>query len=138
MANVWPSMNGNGYITDVPTMADEAFAATLLARTRQSDIYYGNVASLDTLMRQFKNNPDKLAEAATDMYKALFLRLFDDVAVDISVMDPEPGTVNYPLQIGIIITHNATKYDFGFEIKTKNGATVSAVGVINGTRKVIV
>lgn len=137
MANCWPALNGNGYITDVPTMADEAFAATLLARRRDSDLYFGVMSSLEDLMRRFKNEPDSLAAAMTEMYKALFLRCFDDVTVDITVQDPEPGTVNYPLLIGIIITHEGVKYDLGYELKTKSGATTAAVGVINGTRKVI-
>lgn len=137
MTNVWPTLNGNAYVTDVPTMADEAFAATLLARRRDSDIYQGSISSLEDLMRRFKNDPDGLARAMTTMYTDLFLRLFDDVTVSITVQDAEPGTINYPLKIGVIITHDATKFDLGYELKTKNGATTAAVGVINGDRKVI-
>lgn len=137
MSNVWPTLNGNAYVKDVPTMADEAFAATLFARRRDSDIYQGSISSLEDLMRRFKSDPDALAKAATTMYTDLFTRCFDDVTVNITVDAPEPGTINYPLKIGIIITHEGTKFDLGYELKTKNGATTAAVGVINGDRKVI-
>lgn len=135
MANVWPSMNGNGYIRDVPTMADEAFAATLLARTRNSGIYLGSIASFDTAMRRFKSEPENLAAHLEEMYKALFNRLFDDAQVEVKVLDPEPGTINYPITIGIIVNHKGTSYDIGYQLQTRQGAAYAVAGVINGEER---
>lgn len=137
MANVWPSMNGNGYVRDVPTMADEAFAASLLGRTRNSAIYLGSVASFDTAMRRFKSEPEQLAAYLEEMYKGLYTRLFDDAEVEVVVLDPEPNTINYPLNIGIIVTHNGTRYDIGYQLKTRKGAAYAVTGVINGEERTI-
>jgi hypothetical protein len=137
MANVWPSMNGNGYIRDVPTMADEAFAASLLARTRFSGIYRGSIASFDSAMRRYKSEPENLAAHLEEMYNALYNRLFDDAQVEVKVLDPEPGTINYPITIGIIVTHKGTSYDIGYQLQTRQGAAYAVAGVINGEERTI-
>ena len=137
MANVWPTMNGNGYVKDVPTMIDEAIGATLLARSRFSELYQGSIASFETEMRKNKDNPDELAHGLEEMYKAMFERLFDQVDVQVTVQDPEPNTVNYPINIGILVTHNGVRYDAAFELTTREGAAKAAAGAINGTKRTI-
>lgn len=136
MENVWPTLNGNGYVRDVPTMIDEAFAASLLGRRRQSKIYRGYISSLDDMMRRYSNDPTALGKNLTEMWKALFERLFDSVEVDVRPDDqPEPGTVNYPLTISIQITHKGVAYDLGYEVKFVNGSTLKVIGTLNGTSK---
>lgn len=137
MANVWPTLNGNGYVKDVPTMIDEAIGATLLARSRFSEIYHDHISSFETEMRKNKDNPDALAQGLEEMYKTMFERLFDQVSVQVNVLDPEPNTVNYPITIGILVTHNGVSYDAAFELTTREGAAKAAAGAINGTKRTI-
>lgn len=137
MANVWPTLNGNGYVRDVPTMIDEAVAATFLARPRFTGIYREHISSFEMEMRKNKSNPDGLRDGLEEMYKALFERLFDQVNVQIEVTDPEPNTVNYPISIAAQIVHNGTTYDAAYELTTRDGAAQKAAGAINGTARTI-
>lgn len=76
MAIVYPTLNGNGYARDIGTICDEVFAATIYSRTRYSELYYGKVASLDTLMKDYNNKPELLAEAVEDVHRPLYPRVW--------------------------------------------------------------
>lgn len=135
MATVYPTLNGNGYARDIATLADEAFASTVLSRNRQSEIYHGQIISLDWLMKEYNNQPEKLATEAEAAYKELYSRFFDNATVTASVEGPDEGTNIYTLVLEITGEYNGTRFSVFREIQGKNGAVLTILGALNGQQK---
>lgn len=131
MAIVWPTLNGNGYARDIGTICDEVFAATLLARNRYSALYYGKVASLDFLMKEFNNKPEQLAQAAEEMYKTLFTRVFGRAECKCTV---EENTATGICTIVLEVTgqYNGVNFNIGHEVQARDGQFVKTIKRTNG------
>jgi hypothetical protein len=131
MAKVYPTLNGNGYARDIGTICDEVFSASLLARHRQSDLYFGNIASLDYLMKEFNNKPQQLADAVADMYTKLFTRVFDSATATCNV-EEDPTTNTATIVLEITGKHDGMNFSVGHEVETRDGMFVKTIKRLNG------
>ena len=131
MAIVFPTLNGNGYASDIGTVCDEVFAASLLSRNRYSALYYGKVASLDRLMKEFNNKPEQLAQEAEKMYQALFTRIFGKADCKCTV---EEDTTTGICTIVLEITgqYNGVNFNIGHEVQARDGQFVKTIKRTNG------
>lgn len=134
MAIVYPTLNGNGYARDIGTICDEVFAATIYSRTRYSELYYGKVASLDTLMKDYNNKPELLAEAVEKMYTDLFTRVFGDYgnAQATCSVEEDSNTGICTIVLEITGKYNGVNFNVGHEVQSRNGAFVKTIKRTNG------
>ena len=131
MAIAFPTLNGNGYATDIGTVCDEVFAASIFARNRYSEIYFGKVAALDTLMKDFNNKPEQLAAAVESMYKDLFTRIFGKADATCSV-EEDTATGICTIVLEITGQYNGVNFNVGHEVQSRNGAFVKTIKRTNG------
>lgn len=131
MAIVWPTLNGNGYARDIGTICDEVFSASLLTRRRYSELYQGKVASLEYLMKEFNNQPERLAQAVESMYTDLFTRVFGVAECKCSI-EEDTATGICTLVLEITGKYNGVNFSVGHEVQARNGAFVKTIKRMNG------
>jgi hypothetical protein len=133
---VYPTLNGNGYAKDIPTLCDEVFSSLILARHRQSEIYYGNALSWDYIMRQFANEPLQLAEATETLFKDAYSRLFTNVAVSATIEEATDGSTMDRIVLEITATLNNTNFSVGHQIYSLDGTVKKLVRTLNGQENI--
>lgn len=131
MATVWPTLNGNGYARDIGTICDEAFAATIYARNRYSEVYFGKVAALDTLMKDYNNKPELLAGEVEKMYADLFTRIFGQATATCTV-EEDTATGICTIVLEITGKYNGVNFNVGREVQSRNGQFVKIINRTNG------
>lgn len=121
-----------GYEDDPVKIADLAFSTSLLSKKSQTAVFYGNVSSLDALMKEFINRPTQLKTEIQSMYKTLFERYFDSCDVDIDLQqDDEVGNA-LTMIIHITYTNNNEVRQFAETVLYRNGKTRKLTEAING------
>lgn len=130
MATVHPSLNGQGYTKNPLVIADEIFAESIYSRESQSDIYNGNIISLDSMVKQWSDDPDQLCAEMRDRYTELFERHFDDVRVT-AVPELPDGVDTFNVVLKIRYTRLGASYDFSRIIENYNGVVKAVLEVIN-------
>lgn len=134
---VYPTLNGNGYVKDIPTMCDEIFQILLLSRHRQTEIYYNQGLSWDYIIRQYANEPLQLAQATEELFQQAYSRPFTNVKTTCSVEEATDGTTVDRLVLEITATLNNTNFSVGHQIFTLDGAVKKLIRTMNGEENVI-
>lgn len=130
MATVHASLNGHGYTKNPDIMADEIFASTIWSKRSQSDIYYGQIISLDDAIQEFSTDPNGLCQRLEDDYATLFSRHFSDVAVKVTSELPE-GKDYFNVVLKIRYSRDGVSYDFARIIEHYNGMIKDVLEVLD-------
>lgn len=130
MATAHPSLNGQGYSTDPYVIADEIFASSIYSRTSQSDLYFGQIISLDEMIKDYSNDPDGLCGALNTNYATLFGRHFTDVRVN-STPELTENEDTFNVTLKIRYSRDGATYDFSRIIENYNGVLKQVLKVLN-------
>lgn len=129
MATVHPSLNGHGYTKNAYVIADEIFASSIWAKSSQSDIYNGQIISLDMMIQQYAEDPSGLCNEMTDRYTELFSTHFSDVKVLVTpVIDDTKDT--YGVDFKVRFSRDGKSYDFSRIIEHYNGVIKQVLEIL--------
>lgn len=108
-----PSLSTSGWVTSLHQKADLLLAHLFAADKSQTFIYKGQVTSMQWLVQQYSNDPNKMANEMQDALGIYFLRYYPDPnpIVEVSVMNIDPTTTNaVNLNIWIQVIENGQTY----------------------------
>lgn len=129
MATVHASLNGQGYTKNALVMADELFAESIYARESQTDIYYGKIVALNSIVEQFSTDPNGMANALYEGYTELFGRHFENVTVSAVPEEPE-GKDTFNIILKIRYDREDKTYDFARIIENYNGTLKKVLEIV--------
>ncbi|UKS72105.1 hypothetical protein MOA67_gp318 [Klebsiella phage KpLz-2_45] len=130
MATVHPSLNGHGYTKNPFVIADELFASSIWAKDSQSELYHGQIISLDMMIQRYSDDPNSLCTEMTEQYTTLFSTHFSDVKV---LVTPEIDETKdtFGVIFKVRFTREGKSYDFSRIIEYYNGVIKNVLGVLN-------
>lgn len=120
MATVHASLNGQGYTKDPTIIADELFGEAIYSNYSQSDIFYGQIISLDYIIQQYSTDEGGLCTSLESNYTTLFQRHFDNVVVQAKSTDATDGNY-FNVTLKIRYSREGVDYDFARVIQHYNG-----------------
>lgn len=130
MATVHPSLNGHGYTKNPYVIADELFASSIWAKSSQSDIYNGQIISLDAMIQLYSEDPSSLCTEMTEQYTTLFSTHFSDVKVMVTPeIDETKDTFGVIFKVRF--TREGKSYDFSRIIEYYNGVIKAVLGILD-------
>ncbi|EBW9734496.1 hypothetical protein DQR70_05830 [Salmonella enterica subsp. enterica serovar Oslo] len=120
------------YQDDPAKIADLIFSNSLLAKKSQTAVFYGNISSLDAVMKEYINRPTQLKMEIETLYKTLFERYFDSCDVNIELQQDSKVGNALTMIIHITYTNNNVVRQLAETVLYMNGKTRKLTERING------
>lgn len=120
------------YQTDPAKIADLLFSTTLLSKASQTAVFFGQISSLDKIMKENITEPDQLKRQVQEMYEVLFTRYFDKAEVITTIREDKRVGNALVMDISIEYTKDYVKRTFADTIVYLNGKTRKIAEIING------
>jgi hypothetical protein len=109
-----------GWTTSLAEKADKLMSHFFETDVYQSNLYAGNVVSIQYLIEQWNHDPNTLSTNVRQSLEAYLRRYYPNAVVNCTtnVNDPDFDGTKVTLKIGAIITELGTQYSFGYLINT--------------------
>jgi recombinational DNA repair protein RecT len=109
---VWPSLNGEGWITDPARILNTSFAHTLASDVIQTGIYSGSITSMTDIIVRNQNNPTDLMHALENAYTVFYNRIFDSCVVNATYnLNPDSS---YSVNLAIVVYKDSVPYSLSY------------------------
>lgn len=129
-----PTLDTNGWLSGVAERCDALMAYLLTSDASQSNMLFGKIRSIPSILQKYSNNPDALRTNMRAEVFALFNAYFDgvDVQIDLNYNPTSTGqsSARIDIQITVIVTDDGTRHSLGRELKVVNNR-VSAITVLH-------
>lgn len=114
MKSAVPSLSIDGFITNKNSQISKLFLYFLSSQYSQSNLFYGEIASLNYILAKY-NNPEDLKSQIRDTLTNLYKNHFDSVEFDINVKAPDHNS-SIEIYISAILIDNNQTYNFSKEL----------------------
>lgn len=132
MTQVVPSMSLSGFVSDVPTMIDYMFAYYLTSDYSQSNLFHGNIVSLQKQIQQYQHSEIELTTRVREELEGYFKTIVDDATIDVSTDRPNPDDPNrINLRLSAVLIKDGKSYSVGRLVKTQDSKILDIVKLNN-------
>lgn len=132
MTDVVPTLSTAGFVSDVPSMIDRMLAYYLTSDFSQSNVFFGQVVSLQKQMQQYQHDPLTLQTRIREELTGYFGGAFDSVTVNVSTEIPNPDDPNrINVTVEAVIVKDGKSYSVGKLIETQNSITQKIINLNN-------
>lgn len=103
--NALPSLDSEGWVTNIDQLIDRVLSYTFLSDASQSTMFKGYITSVQAIIQ--KNGDDALG-LQEDMRMGLdntFRRWFDKIEIDVRVQDVVPGSAQLNIEIYLEVSY---------------------------------
>ena len=131
---VIPTLSSAGFVSDVPTMIDRMLAYYLTSDYSQSNLFHGQILSLQKQMQAYQHNDIELITNVREQLEGYFGGIADAVTVTVSTARPnpeDPARINVSVSVSVI--KGGKQYDIARLIETQNSITRNIMTINNGT-----
>lgn len=132
-ANSLLTASRKGILTGVAEKADRSLAYYLASDASQSNLYKGNIRSLQGTIQKVGNNAAALKNQVEADLFALYIGLYDAVSVTVTITDVAwDGSSRFNIQIDVILTQDGVQYSLGQLCQSINGVVQPLLNQNNG------
>lgn len=122
-----PVLGPEGFITKPSDMLRQAFQVIFVSDYSQSNIFFGNVTSVQYVLSLFPNDMEKTISLLETGIQKYLLRFFSNVEVNITDVTIGDGAKR-TLSVDIVVTDaTGTKHSLGATIRDSNNPQSSLV-----------
>lgn len=129
-----PSLSSIGWVKSTEEKGDFALSYFITSEYSQSVIYWGNITSLQYLVKEYGNDERTLQTEVSNALSKYLRRYFDDdISVFVKVSEPDstkPGQL--AIQLNCIIRENGIEYSLGRRVELLNARVVKIANINNG------
>ena len=104
MTKIVPTLTMDGFVSYTPHMLSKLYEYFLTANYSQTVAYYGDISSLDYLVKKNSNNIDELKNDIHDTLNTLLSRYWGIVEVESDIVKLEEDKELYTINISIKVT----------------------------------
>lgn len=129
---VIPTLSMAGFVSDVPAMIDRMLAYYLTSDYSQSNIFFGQILSLQKHVQAYQHDTITLQTKVREDLEGYFGAMVDAMTIDVSAEHPnpeDPGRIN--LTISAVLTKDGVSYSLGKLIETQNSITKNIINLNN-------
>lgn len=130
-----PSLSSKGWVNSINEKADQVASYFFLTDAYQSNLYQGQLVSLQVLIQQNTNDIPGLVRAIQQTFENYLLRYYPEGAVASCTSpgtDPTYANSTVDVELSATVTINGTQYSFGWLVSAI-GSIVSSIVRINNT-----
>lgn len=130
-----PMFASSGWTTSLNEKADGILSQFFEADALQSELYQGNVSSLQYLIHEYNNDPIKMVSAIRSALENLLGRYYPqgcNVEVTSDATSPTWVGSQYDIKITALVTENGTQQSFGYLVSAEN-SIISNIARINNS-----
>lgn len=132
--NPVPTLTSKGWVADAESKADALLSYYFTSQYSQSNLFAGNISSLQYMIQQWGNNPSALQNKLSQALQTYLGRYFDNAAVDVTVLDPtSQQDARLTVRVDAMVTQNGENYSLGRLVSFLNSTIVSIMNINNGT-----
>lgn len=126
MSNVvWPTLSGEGFLTDPSRILNTSFAHTLASDVLQSSIYCGEITSMTDIIVENQANPLKLIDKLESSYTKFYNKIFDSTDVTATYVNNPDSS--YSINLAIIVTKDNLNYSLSYTAPLDNSSLLNAL-----------
>ena len=128
-----PMFASTGWTTSLNEKADGILSQFFEADAFQSELYAGNVSSLQYLVQQYNNDPVQMVTNTRLTLEKYLLRYYPEgVIVNVTSTATDPNWVGseYEVKITALVTENGVQQSFGYLVSAEN-SIISNIARIN-------
>lgn len=129
---VIPTLSMAGFVSDVPTMIDRMLAYYLTSDYSQSNVFHGQVLSLQKHVQAYQHDTITLQTKVREDLEGYFAPNVDSMTIEVRVDQPnpdDPSRIN--LTISAVLIKDGKAYSLGKLIETQNSITKNIINLNN-------
>ncbi len=129
---VIPTLSMAGFVSDVPTMIDRMLAYYLTSDYSQSNIFQGQILSLQKQIQAYQHNLLTLSTKVREDLEGYFSPNFDGMTIQVRSDLPnaeDPNRIN--LTINAVLVKDGVSYSLGKLIETQHSITKNIINLNN-------
>lgn len=132
MSQVVPTLSLSGFVSDVPTMIDHMFSYYLTSEYSQSNVFHGNIVSLQKQIQEFQHSEEALERNIREQLETYFRSVADDVTIDVTTANPNPADPNrLNITLSAILIKDGKSYSVGRLVETQDSKIMKIITLNN-------
>lgn len=132
MVQVIPTLSTAGFVSDVPTMLDRMLAYYLTSDYSQSNVFQGQIISLQKQMQAYQYDNIALINNVRDELEGYFGSIADSATVRVTTDTPNPDDPNrINVTIEVLVIKDGRRYSLGRLIETQDSITKRIINLNN-------
>lgn len=132
MKTTVPTLSLSGFVQDLPTMIDYMFSYYLTSDYSQSNLFRGQVVSLQKQIQQYQHSDIELTRRIREELEGYFNSVVDDANIEVSTDRPVPEDPNrINISLSAILIKDGKQYSVGRLIQTQDSKILDIIKLNN-------
>lgn len=134
MPTAIPTMSSIGWVSTIEEKGDRAVSYFLTSEYSQSVLYYGNISSLQWLVKTYGHDPIILEREVSEALDGLMARYFENRSVtEVRVLEDSSDTPGkLTIQFSCIVREGNREYSIGRRVQFLNATIIDIAKINNG------
>lgn len=134
MPTAIPTLSTKGWVSSIEEKGDRVIAWFITSEYSQSELYYGQIASLAHLIKEYGHDRTLLQSEVTESLERLLMRNFNNnavVRVTVEDTDPQkPGQMT--IRLNCTVREDGQSHSLGRRIRFVDGVLAEVINLNNG------